>query len=206
MRIWTGLAEMDMKNELREIILGKERNPKEILRDMTATEAKYKLKIAEEKKAVFVLRIGREETRKKKSWLRSLRQKSLSRPSRSASAKKETFEVDTENLTQMEFPEVKIVAESSEKTKFQNNNFEIYTPGHASVEHPDGGKRRERWGNREANAMKLTPWSTITPIFPMPPSSLNAAAFQKGMISGLPTPEPPATPLSALKEAEMESQ
>ena len=40
------------------------------------------------------------------------------------------FEVDIENLTQMEFPEVKIVAESSKKTKFQNNanedvDFEI---------------------------------------------------------------------------------
>ena len=41
--------------------MGKERNPKEILRDMGAIEAKYKLKIGEEKRAAFVLRTGRNE-------------------------------------------------------------------------------------------------------------------------------------------------
>ena len=48
---------MNMEDELREIRLGKKRNPKENLRDMAAIEAKYKLKIDEEKKAAFVLRI-----------------------------------------------------------------------------------------------------------------------------------------------------
>jgi len=46
------MAEMDMEDELREIRLGKERNPKEILRDMGSIEAKYKLKISEEKKTL----------------------------------------------------------------------------------------------------------------------------------------------------------
>ena len=55
------MTEMDMEGELREIRLGKEKNPKEILRDMSAIEAKYKLKIGEEKKAGFVLRIGQDE-------------------------------------------------------------------------------------------------------------------------------------------------
>ena len=55
------MAEMDMEDKLREIRLVKERNPKEVLRDMGAKEAKYKLKIGEEKKAAFVLRIGRNE-------------------------------------------------------------------------------------------------------------------------------------------------
>ena len=44
------MAEMDMEDELREIRLGKERNPKEILRDMGAIEAKYKLKLAKRRK------------------------------------------------------------------------------------------------------------------------------------------------------------
>ena len=51
---------MDMEDKLREIILGKEESPKEILRDMGATEAKYKLKIGKEKKAAFVLGIGQD--------------------------------------------------------------------------------------------------------------------------------------------------
>ena len=55
------MAEMDMESELREIRLGKERNPKEILRDMAAIEAKYKLKIGEKKKVALVLRMGRNE-------------------------------------------------------------------------------------------------------------------------------------------------
>ena len=33
------MAEIDMEDELREISLGKERNPKEILRNMAAIEA-----------------------------------------------------------------------------------------------------------------------------------------------------------------------
>ena len=55
------MAEIDMEDELREIRLGKERNPKEIIRDMAAIEAMYKLKIGEETKAGFVLRIGRDD-------------------------------------------------------------------------------------------------------------------------------------------------
>ena len=39
------MAEMDTEDELREIRLGKERNPKEIRHDMSVIEAKYKLKI-----------------------------------------------------------------------------------------------------------------------------------------------------------------
>ena len=60
--------------------------------------------------------------------------------------KEETFETEAENLTQMEFPEDKIVAESFEETKFRNNaneevDLEIYTPGQA---HVDGGKLKRR--------------------------------------------------------------
>ena len=52
---------MDMEDELREIRLGKERNPKKILRHIGAIEAKHRLKIGKEKKAAFVLRIGRQK-------------------------------------------------------------------------------------------------------------------------------------------------
>ena len=55
------MAEMDMEDELREIKLGKNSNPKEILRDMASIEAKFKLTIPETKKAAFVLRIGKNE-------------------------------------------------------------------------------------------------------------------------------------------------
>ena len=44
------MAEMDMEDKLREIRLGKERNPKEILRDMGAMKTKYKLKYAKRRK------------------------------------------------------------------------------------------------------------------------------------------------------------
>ena len=132
----------------------------------------------------------------------------------------ETFEVDAENLTQMNFLGDKIVAESSEITKFQNNaneevDIEIYTPGHTSM----GGRKlkERRWASRRWEVKmtigksgnkrkKSRPRSTVAPIFPPLPSSLNAAAFQRGVISALMTPKPPTTPLSALKEAEMESQ
>ena len=53
--------------------------------------------------------------------------------------KEETFETDAENLTQMEFPEVKIVTGSFEETRFRNKaneevDLEIYRPGQAHVE------------------------------------------------------------------------
>ena len=39
------MEEMDIKDKLREIRLGKERNPRKILHDIAVIEAKYKLKV-----------------------------------------------------------------------------------------------------------------------------------------------------------------
>ena len=70
--------------------------------------------------------------------------------------KKETLKVDLENLTQTEFPEIKIVAESFEKTRFQNNAneevlFEIYTQEHTDVDGRRLKRRRRASRRREAN-------------------------------------------------------
>ena len=80
--------------------------------------------------------------------------------------------------------EVKIVAESSEKTKFQNNvnkevDFEICTPGHTSVE-PLGGrelKGRTRASRRqEAKRRMGKPGSQRNEVDPMVDHCTNISA------------------------------
>ena len=78
------MAEMDMEDELQEIRLGKDRNPREILRDMAAIETKYKLTINASKKAAFVLRIGRN---KYKTSMATTENNARNRNSRKATAK-----------------------------------------------------------------------------------------------------------------------
>ena len=61
------MAAMGTEDKLREIRKGKHRNPREVICDMAAIEAKFKLKIGKEKKSVLFLEYDRASTQS--AWL-----------------------------------------------------------------------------------------------------------------------------------------